>query len=52
MKTVCAWCGKTKKVTSDGNDSISHGICEVCADKAMRELKGLKEPGKKELGAR
>lgn len=27
MKTVCAWCGS---VISDGNDPISHGICQDC----------------------
>ena len=31
MTTICAWCQKILKVTTDHTDLISHGICEKCA---------------------
>jgi hypothetical protein len=31
MVTVCAWCGKVLKVTTDHVDLVSHGICDKCS---------------------
>jgi len=34
MKVICAWCGKKLGEKAPINDnSISHGICQECADK-------------------
>ena len=39
MTTVCAWCKKILKVTTDHPDLVSHGICEKCAAEVRKEVK-------------
>lgn len=38
MTTICAWCNKILKVTTDHPDLVSHGICDKCADE-MRQTR-------------
>jgi hypothetical protein len=42
MVTVCAWCGKVLKVTTDHPDLTSHGICEKCAAAVKLEKREAK----------
>lgn len=35
-KVVCAWCGAVLK---DGEEPISHGICELCSEKVLKTLR-------------
>ena len=54
MKTYCAWCGKflgLVKCAAAQAGNVSHGICETCYEKAMKEIvemqMSLAEPQKK-----
>ncbi len=40
MTTICAWCNKTLKEHETAQDYglQSHGICEACSKKVLREL--------------
>jgi hypothetical protein len=42
MVTVCAWCQKILKVTTDHVDLVSHGICEKCSADVKREKRGAR----------
>jgi hypothetical protein len=39
---ICAWC---EEVLVSGGESISHGICEACADELVDQIQRLKRPG-------
>ena len=39
MKIVCAWCGKYMGEKEGGDEGeISHGVCEECSGKFLKEL--------------
>jgi len=40
MRVICAWCGK---LIREGDEPISHGICEECYQKLLEFLKELKQ---------
>ena len=35
LRLLCAWCGKTMREAEPGseNGSVSHGICDSCAER-------------------
>jgi hypothetical protein len=37
MINVCAWCGKLKHGIFDDSASVTHGICQECLNKAIRQ---------------
>lgn len=40
MKFICSWCEKeVKKETHDKSIEISHGICESCKNRIIKEIK-------------
>ena len=40
MRLVCAWCNITLGHTGQvSDDRISHGICPLCYDQQMREIR-------------
>lgn len=48
---ICAWCKKVLKYELDGKPTlISHGICQICKDRLLRELKGGKADATKTGG--
>lgn len=43
LKTVCSWCGKVMQegdgdLTPDGELNITHGICDECEQKILKEI--------------
>jgi hypothetical protein len=47
LRLLCAWCGKTMREAEPGseNDSVSHGICDSCADRERAKAKRPAGPG-------
>ncbi len=37
MKIECAWCGKDQGEKEGPEEHVTHGICEVCADKLLKQ---------------
>jgi len=47
LRLICAWCGKTMREAEPGseNGSVSHGICDSCAERERAKAKRQAEPG-------
>jgi hypothetical protein len=47
LRLLCAWCGKTMREAEPGSedDSVSHGICDSCADRERAKAKRPAGPG-------
>jgi hypothetical protein len=41
LRVLCAWCGKTMREAEPGteNGSVSHGICDFCAERERAKAK-------------
>lgn len=48
MTTLCAWCGRILRVTTDHVDLVSHGICEKCAAAEVRKYEAEKREASRE----
>lgn len=42
FKVICAWCGKTIGTCED-TDGDSHGICDKCYEKQLKQVEAAKE---------
>lgn len=38
MDVRCAWCGRFMYRIADGDDAVSHGICQECYEIIIGEL--------------
>jgi len=47
MVTVCAWCQKILKVTTDHVDLVSHGICDKCATREILKYEADRKGAKR-----
>jgi len=47
LRLLCAWCGKTMREAEPGseNGSVSHGICDCCAERERAKARRHAEPG-------
>lgn len=41
-KAICSWCSK---IIREGDEPVSHGMCEDCAVKVFKELYSPKSSG-------
>jgi len=48
MKRVCSWCGDT---LTEGDEPISHGICEWCERAMLSDLPKLRRSRKQYIAA-